>query len=166
MSSWLGAILGISSVGLLHSFFLSPADMPAYIGSLGATAVLLYAAPSSPLARVKNTIGGHLLSALVGVSVFLFVGEFLWFSAGLAVATAILVMLITNILHPPGGATALISVIGSEHIHSLGYLYVICPVASGVGIMLMVAFLMDKIFKTKFVRFRFSSENVASNDRL
>lgn len=150
--AWLGSFLGILTVGLSHSFFLSSTDLPLYIGSLGATAVLLYAAPHSPLARVRNTVGGHLISAFIGVTVYMLVGDHPALAEGLAVSCAIFAMLLTGTLHPPGGATALIAVIGSSKIHALGYFYVLCPVATGVFLMLSVAFILDKTIKSHFVR--------------
>jgi CBS-domain-containing membrane protein len=115
--SWLGAFLGISAVALIHYDFLLKSDLPMIIGSFGASAVLIYGAPHSPLARPRNMIGGHILSAIVGVSCFMLVGNIAWLACALAVSTAIAVMHVTNTLHPPGGATALIAVIGSSRIH-------------------------------------------------
>jgi CBS-domain-containing membrane protein len=62
-----------------------------------------------------------------------------WLAAALAVSSSIVVMQVTKTLHPPGGATALIAVTGSEEIKSLGYLYVLSPILSGVVILLVVA---------------------------
>ncbi|MFQ8890709.1 MAG: HPP family protein [Bilophila wadsworthia] len=96
---------------------------PLLIGSFGASAVLAFGAIRSPLAQPRNLVGGHFLSALVGVSCyFLFPGT-PWLASCLAVATAIALMHVTKTLHPPGGATALIAVTGGEGIHQLGYLY-------------------------------------------
>ena len=72
------------------------------IGSFGASAVLIYGAIKSPLAQPRNLLGGHVISALIGVTVFnLF--SLLWLAAALAVATSIAVMHATKTLHPPGG---------------------------------------------------------------
>jgi CBS-domain-containing membrane protein len=62
-----------------------------------------------------------------------------------AVATSIAVMHATKTLHPPGGATALIFVMGSPKIHHLGYLYVLMPVRAGVAVMLLVALLVNNL---------------------
>lgn len=67
----------------------------------------------------------------------------------LSVATAIAVMHATRTLHPPGGATALIAVIGSEKIHDLGFLYVLVPVGAGAMIMLIVALVVNNIAKSR-----------------
>ncbi|HHO47190.1 MAG TPA: HPP family protein, partial [Desulfobacteraceae bacterium] len=112
--SWLGAFLGIAAVAGIHYHLLASSDLILIIGSFGASAVLIYGAPKSPLAQPRNLLGGHILSALIGVFCFqVFHGE-TWLAASLAVATAIAVMHATRTLHPPGGATALIAVIGGE----------------------------------------------------
>jgi CBS-domain-containing membrane protein len=119
------------------------------IGSFGASAVLIYGAIKSPLAQPRNLIGGHIISAIIGVTCFKIMPSHLWLASSLAVATAIAVMHATKTLHPPGGATALIAVIGSTKIHSLGYLYAIIPVGLGAVIMLVVALLVNNIPKSR-----------------
>ena len=74
-----------------------------------------------------------------------FLGGQLWLASAVAVATAIAAMLLTKTLHPPGGASALIAVIGSEKIHALGYLYAIFPAGTGAVVMLIVALLVNNI---------------------
>jgi CBS-domain-containing membrane protein len=73
----------------------------------------------------------------------------MWLAASLAVATAIALMHATKTLHPPGGATALIAVIGSEKVHNLGYLYIFIPVGLGALIMLLVALVVNNISKNR-----------------
>jgi len=147
--SWLGAFLGIAAVSIVHYNFLSQSDLVMIIGSFGASAVLIYGAIKSPLAQPRNLLGGHILSALIGVFFFQTFHSEIWLAASLAVATAIAVMHATKTLHPPGGATALIAVIGSDKIHALGYLYALMPVALGAMIMLVVALLINNIPKTR-----------------
>ena len=72
-----------------------------------------------------------------------------WLAAALAVATAIGVMHLTKTLHPPGGATALIAVMGSPKIYALGYMYAIFPAAIGACIMLVIALLINNIPQTR-----------------
>jgi CBS-domain-containing membrane protein len=143
--SWLGAFLGISAVALLHQNLLSDRDLALIIGSFGASAVLLYGAIKSPLAQPRNLLGGHLLSAFIGVACFKLLGANPWFAAAVAVATAIAAMHASRTLHPPGGATALIAVLGSEQIHELGFLYVLLPTGLGAVVMLLVALLINNI---------------------
>jgi CBS-domain-containing membrane protein len=142
--SWLGAFLGIGAVAWLDGW-LEKTDVLLLIGSFGASAVLIYGAIKSPLAQPRNLVGGHLISALIGVSVFYLLSPFPWLAAAVAVATSIAVMHATKTLHPPGGATALIFVMGSPKIHHLGYLYVLMPVGAGVAVMLLVALLVNNL---------------------
>ncbi|AYN67503.1 HPP family protein [Euzebyella marina] len=143
--SFVGSFCGIGLIGFVQSQYLSHGDNVLLIGSFGATGVLIYGAIHSPLAQPRNLMGGHIFSAIVGVSVALLLGDILWLAAALSVAISILVMQISKTLHPPGGATALIAVIGSEKITSLGYWYVLFPVLSGVSIMFVVALFFNNL---------------------
>lgn len=143
--SWIGAFLGIAAVAYFHFNIFSGTDLTMIIGSFGASAVLIYGAIRSPLAQPRNLIGGHVISAIVGVAAYKVFRDQLWFASAVAVATAIFLMHATKTLHPPGGATALIAVIGSQKIHNLGYLYVVLPAGTGAVIMLCVALLINNI---------------------
>jgi CBS-domain-containing membrane protein len=147
--SWLGAFLGIAGVAIINDRLLKGTDMILIIGSFGASAVLIYGAIRSPLAQPRNLVGGHVLSAIVGVTCFKIFGGHLWLAAAVAVATAIALMHATKTLHPPGGATALIAVIGGETIHDLGYLYVLLPAGAGAVIMLIIALLVNNLPKNR-----------------
>jgi CBS-domain-containing membrane protein len=143
--SWIGAFLGIAAVAAINYNLLAQTDLLMLIGSFGATAVLIYGAVKSPLAQPRNLIGGHILSAIIGVICFKLFGSQMWLACSLAVATAIAVMHATKTLHPPGGATALIAVTGSDKIHALGFLYAVIPVGAGVLVMLLVALAVNNI---------------------
>nr|WP_319492595.1 HPP family protein [uncultured Desulfobacter sp.] len=143
--SWAGAFLGITPVAYLNYNLLSGSDFVYIIGSFGASAVLVYGAVRSPLAQPRNLIGGHLLSAFVGVACWQLFHPLPWFAAAFSVATSIALMHATQTLHPPGGATALIAVIGSEKIHEIGFWYMLIPVGSGVIIMLIVALVINNL---------------------
>ena len=119
------------------------------IGSFGASAVLIYGAVRSPLAQPRNLIGGHVFSAIVGVASFQLLGSHPWLAAASAVSTAIALMHLTKTLHPPGGATALIAVIGGDAVHELGFLYALIPAALGAGVMLIVALIVNNIPKNR-----------------
>jgi len=147
--SWVGAFLGISAVAFLNYDLLDTTDLVMIIGSFGASAVLIYGSITSPLAQPRNLVGGHIVSAIIGVASYQLLSAHMWLAASVAVATAIAVMHITKTLHPPGGATALIAVIGSSKIHALGYFYVIAPVFIGAIIMLAVALLINNISKNR-----------------
>ena len=92
---------------------------------------------------------GHLVSAFIGVSVYKIFPNTIWISAPLAVSLSILLMQLTRRLHPPGGATALIAVIGSPKIKSLGYLYILHPVLSGVLVLLIIAIVINNVSKNR-----------------
>jgi len=143
--SWIGAFIGIAVVAYINYNLFDDTDMAMLIGSFGASAVLIYGAIRSPLAQPRNLLGGHIISALIGVTCYNLFHAEMWLASALAVATAIAAMHATKTLHPPGGATALIAVIGSAKIHNLGYLYAIMPVGAGAIIMLIVALLMNNI---------------------
>ncbi len=143
--SWLGSFLGIAAVAYLNDGWLEATDLVLIIGSFGASAVLIYGAIKSPLAQPRHLIGGHILSALIGVTAWKLLFFQPWLAAALAVSVAIAVMHLTKTLHPPGGATALIAVIGGPKIHQMGYLYVLMPVAAGALIMLAVALLVNNL---------------------
>lgn len=143
--SWLGAFLGIGACAALSARFFEPRDLTLLIGSFGASAVLVYGAIKSPLAQPRNLIGGHLVSGLVGVAAFQLFGHLPWLAAAAGVSFAIGLMLVTKTLHPPGGATALIAVIGGPKVHALGYLYALVPAAAGALVLLIVALLVNNL---------------------
>ena len=147
--SWIGAFLGVSTVALISYKVLDAIGLTMIIGSFGASAVLIYGAIKSPLAQPRNLIGGHVFSAIIGVTSYQLFQSHIWLAAALAVATATAFMHATKTLHPPGGATALIAVIGGESVHKLGYLYAIIPTAVGASIMLLVAVLINNIPRTR-----------------
>lgn len=147
--SWIGAFLGIAAVAYINFNRLGETDLVMIIGSFGASAVLIYGAIKSPLAQPRNLIGGHIFSAIIGVACYQLLNPNMWLASSVAVATAIAFMHATKTLHPPGGATALIAVIGSEKIHDLGYLYAVIPVGLGALIMLVVALLVNNLSRNR-----------------
>lgn len=143
--SWVGGFLGIAAIAWVGRLVFDGMDLTLMIGSFGASAVLVFGAVRSPLAQPRNVIGGHVLSALVGVAAWKLLQADPWLAQAAAVATAIALMHLTRTLHPPGGATALIAVIGSAEIHRLGFLYVLVPVTVGAVILVAVGLLVNNI---------------------
>ena len=133
----LGGLLGIAVTGALARMFMGGDALaePLLVAPLGASAVLLFAVPASPLTQPRAVIGGSILSALVGVTCAMFVPEPL-LAASLAVAVSIALMSLLGCLHPPGGAVALTAVIGGASVTDLGYGFVFVPV--GLGAVLLV----------------------------
>lgn len=133
----LGAAICIAlTVVVCAGLPLAAADLPIIVAPLGASAVLIFAVPSSPLAQPWPVIGGNVLSVLVGVAAFNTCPNSA-VAAGVAVGGAILVMSLLRCLHPPGGAAALTAVIGSHGIHAAGYSFALAPV--GINSIALVA---------------------------
>jgi CBS-domain-containing membrane protein len=147
--SWVGAFAGIGAVSMISYKLLTGTGFTMILGSFGASAVLIYGAIKSPLAQPRNLIGGHVISALIGVTSYQLLNGDIWIAAPLAVATAIAVMHATKTLHPPGGATALIAVIGGQSVYKLGYVYAILPVGLGAVVMLFIALLVNNMPKNR-----------------
>lgn len=143
--AFLGAFVGMGSIAYLQYNAFPKEDYVFLIGSFGASCVLVYGVIQSPLAQPRNLVGGHIISALVGVTTAKLFPDTLWLASALAVAFAIVAMQMTKTLHPPGGATALIAVTGSPAILKLGYWYVITPVLSGALILLLVALIFNNM---------------------
>lgn len=119
------------------------------IGSFGASLVLVYGAIQSPLSQPRNLVGGHVISGLAGVAMYKVFPDILWLAAPLAVSFSIILMQITKTLHPPGGATALIAVIGTEKIKAMGFWYFLSPVLTGCLILLVVALVFNNMTKNR-----------------
>ncbi|WP_077071784.1 HPP family protein [Mailhella massiliensis] len=147
--SWLGSCLAIALIALLERLVTPGTGFPLLIGSFGASAVLTFGAVQSPLAQPRNLVGGHVISALTGVSAGLLFPDVTWLAACLAVSTAIALMLLTGTLHPPGGATALIAVTGGEGIRQLGYWYALVPCLAGALIMLIIALVVNNLPRSR-----------------
>ena len=145
--SFIGAFTGIGLIAFIQSKYLLETENMFLIGSFGASSVLVFGAIQSPLAQPRNVIGGQIISALIGVTIAKFIPDIIWLTAPLAVATSIIAMQFTKTLHPPGGATALIAIIGTENIKNLGYFYVLSPVLSGSLTLLVVALIFNNMTK-------------------
>ena len=107
-----GAVLGISLTGVITSLLVPHAPyLPYIVAPMGASSVLLFAVPSSPLAQPWSVVGGNILSALVGAAVGRWIHDPA-LAAGLAVTLAIGAMSLAGCLHPPGAAVALTAILG------------------------------------------------------
>lgn len=145
--SGIGGFVGLLAVSVC-ALELSGLDRIMVIGSIGASAVLLFGAIRSPLAQPRNLVGGHFLSALTGVSVQAVMHGWPWsgiLAPAVAVGMAIALMHLTRTLHPPGGATALVAVIGSDRIHDMGYWFVLFPGLLMPLVLLLVALIFNNL---------------------
>lgn len=143
--AFIGSFIGIGLIAFIQSRILTQNDNLFLIGSFGASSVLIYGAIQSPFAQPRNLVGGHFISAAIGVTINYIMPDIVWLTAPLAVSLSIVLMQITKTLHPPGGATALIAVIGSEKVQNLGFLYILSPVLTGSLILLAVALIFNNL---------------------
>jgi CBS domain-containing membrane protein len=144
--SGIGAFCGIYLTAIMgHLVDINLFNHPFLIASLGASAILLYGVPQAELSQPRNLLGGHVISALIGVMLYQNLQLDIALVAALAVAVSIVVMQLTRTLHPPGGATALIAVIGGSEVHQAGYLFVVFPVLSSAMMMLLVAVVVNNV---------------------
>lgn len=142
-STILAAFLAILLVGLVSNHLFDHHALPWIAASMGASAVILFALPTSPMAQPWPFIGSHLVSATVGVTCVLTINDPVW-AAALSVATTILIMYFTHTLHPPGGASALLPIVAADHVREVGYHYVLYPVGLNVALMLLLAIVLNR----------------------
>ncbi len=155
--AWCGSCVAMLFLFILEGFLQSiGVYSPLLIGSFGASAVLLFAAPQSPFSHWRNVVFGHSISAFIGVSMYLILGKYPIIAASFAVSTAIACMYLSATLHPPGGATAFIAVMGGGGIHDLGYLYVLMPCFVGAVLLCFLERLTQSYVPRIFLRKRIS----------
>jgi len=135
----LAGVGGAVGIFLLAILTLSN-DAPLLMAPFGASCVLLFSVPESPLSQPKNVIGGHLVSSLVGV-----VFVYLWPAAtplilALAVALAITLMSLFKVTHPPAGADPIVILLGAK-----GFSFLLFPVLSGSILLVVVALIFHRM---------------------
>ena len=140
--SSLGAFVCIGFLAYLNSSIEGAIWL---IPPFGASMVLVMAVYDSPLAKPKNLILGHILSALSGVIIFYLLGN-TFISLGLGVALAVFVMMMTNTVHPPAGANPIIVILTGQSIS-----FVFLPVAVGAIIIVIFAYLYNKLLKRNYI---------------
>lgn len=145
--SFVGAFVGMLVLSALERFYSGGTANILLIGSFGATACMIFGLPESPYSQPRNVLGGHMGSALCGVTAYILAGNIVWLACALAVSGALAFMHITRTFHPPGGATALIAVVGGPTMVSLGYGYVLVPVGSGSLVLVLMAVFINNLFR-------------------
>jgi len=139
LRSCVGALAGIATVGVtMRTLPGVPGLVPLLVAPMGASAVLLFAVPASPLAQPWSIIGGNLVSAAVGVACAQWITDPVT-AAAVAIACAIGAMFALRCVHPPSGAVALTAVVGGPAIHALGFRFVLEPIALQSAILLAAA---------------------------
>lgn len=115
-------------------------------GSMGASAVLVFAMPHGTLSQPWPVIGGQGISAAFGVACMLWLPAGPWVAA-FAVGGSIMLMMYARCLHPPGGATAMIVVLGGLEIQQAGFSFVLYPILLDALVIVGAAILFNSLFE-------------------
>lgn len=138
----IGAFFGIVLTSVTTYWLIGASDLPLLMAPIGASAVLLFGVPSSPLAQPWSIVGGNTVAALVGVTFAMLIKEPV-IAAAFGLSVAIALMFALRCLHPPSGAVALTAVIGGPAIHAAGYGFVLFPVFLNSVLLLLVALIYN-----------------------
>lgn len=146
----LGALAGVALVGAFCGLLLGAGiHAPLIVAPLGASAVLLFAVPSSPLAQPWSILGGNAVSALIGVLAGRLIPD-PTLAIGLGVATAIGVMSLTRCLHPPGGALALTAALGGPAVEAWGFWFPLVPVALNSALLVVCGLAFHRLLGHRY----------------
>lgn len=140
--------VAIFITGWLSSLTIDGGGLKTLLASMGASAVILFAMPHSPVARPWPLVGGHLISATVGILCARWIQQ-LWVAAAVAVGLSIFAMHLARCLHPPGGASALIPVLGGESVKALGFQFLLMPLSLNLAVMLAIALAYQRLLLPK-----------------
>lgn len=146
--SAIAVLLGLLLPALLlhhslpHAGYLGPSLM----ASMGAAAVLLYAAPHSPMAQPWPLLAGNLLSGLVGMCCALWIPAPIW-AAACAAGIAVFAMHLTRSLHPPGAATAMIMVVNADAFRHHGWGWALAVVGANALLALLFALSLNRLIR-------------------
>lgn len=146
----LGALVSIALTGLLcGALFGEGSHLPLIVAPMGASAVLLFAVPASPLAQPWSIIGGNTISAIMGVAAASLIRDPI-IATGVGVSLAIAAMSFTRCLHPPGGAAALTAVLGGPVVASWGMLFPFVPVALNSCLLVALGLVFHKLSRHNY----------------
>ncbi|MBL4926546.1 HPP family protein [Fuscibacter oryzae] len=155
----LGAVIGLGVAGL---FLLSPGiDLTTglyLVAPFGASSVLLFAVPNSPLAQPWSAFVGNTVAALIGVAVCLLVPDPL-LRIALAVGLAIVAMILCRAVHPPAGAVAMTAAMSPDAIAHLGFWFALAPVALGTAALILIAMIYARLTGRRYPFRQFEESN-------
>ena len=114
------------------AFLANKEHISLLIAPFGATAALIYGTPKSKMAKLRNVLAGHLISAFIGICCYQFCGNN-WYAISLSLSLSVIFMLITNTMHPPGGATAVLCVISQKSFH-----FLLMPLGMGLLVLILI----------------------------
>jgi len=153
--SAVGGFVALFALLWLNTTLLGLQGAALVVASMGASLVLVFAVPHGALSQPWALCGGHLVSALIGVSCARWIGDPL-LGGALAVGLAIGAMHYLHCVHPPGGATALVAVLGGEELRQLGYGFVVQPVLENLLLVLLLAVLINLPLRQRRYPLRFA----------
>lgn len=146
----IGAFIGIILTYFITYLIEGEASVtPFLVAPIGASAVLLFAVPSSPLAQPWSIIGGNMLAAFIGITSAMWIAN-MFVAAAVAVSLSIFIMFHLRCLHPPAGAVALVTVLGGSAVQAQGYSFVLFPVGLNSLLLLIVAILYNNLTKRQY----------------
>lgn len=148
IKSCLGALLGLFCTEWISHQTLGGFN-PWFVAPMGASAVLLFAVPASPLAQPWSIIGGNLFAALIGVACARWIPD-PGLAAAAAVALAIAVMFQLRCVHPPSGAVAITAVFGGPAVSALGFGFVVVPVLFNSMLLLLMALAFNNLSRRRY----------------
>ena len=143
--SAIGVFISMAGCYQITQYSLSAESTHLFVASMAASAVLLFAVPHGALSQPWPLIMGNILSAVIGVACYKFLGNTL-ISACVAVSVSVLVMYYLGCLHPPGGATAFFAVTSGADVHTLGFDFVWLVIAANIACLLVVAIVYNGFF--------------------
>jgi CBS-domain-containing membrane protein len=136
----LGGFLAI----LICCLFSQLSQLVLLMAPFGATCVIAFAIPLSPLAQPRSIVGGHMLSTLIGLTSLSLFGAHSW-SMALAVGAAITCMQLTRTLHPPAGADPLVVMMAGS-----SWSFLVIPVLIGSLILVAIAYVYHRSTRTAY----------------
>ncbi|MDL2354544.1 MAG: HPP family protein [Pseudomonadota bacterium] len=140
-----GAIVGLMLTAFMSYFLLSgKSGMAFLVAPMGASSVLLFGVPASPLAQPWSVFGGNVVSAIVGVTCAHAIDNPM-LAAPLAGGLAIVCMFLMRCLHPPGGAVALTAVLAGPAVHAAGYEFAFVQVGLNTALMVLAAVVYNNL---------------------
>ncbi len=144
LRSVLAAFVAILVVGYVTSIFVSGIALPVLVASIGASSILMFAVYHSPLSQPWPMTAGNILPALIAVTCGKLIQDVV-LAAAVSLSLSLLIMQLLRCVHPPGGALALLPLLGGTGVHELGYQFVLEPVGLNVLLLLVLGFVFNNL---------------------
>lgn len=146
--SCLGVFIAIAWTGITSCAVLGETS-PLIIAPVGASAVIVFAIPASPLAQPWPVIGGNMIAAFIGLACAWLIHDPTW-AAALAASLALAIMSLTRSLHPLGGAVAMTAALGGPIVAKWGLLFPLVPVAVNSAAMVAAGVLFHRLLRRSY----------------